>query len=54
LGALIGGTTSAKTKQVFHGPVGGVADGNATVGGVVIHDTRAPYRVTAKRGPKKP
>jgi transcriptional regulator with XRE-family HTH domain len=45
-------------SQVFHAPVGGITHGNATIGGVVIHQAGAPYRVppkaAPKKGPKKP
>lgn len=54
LGALIGAASSARTKQVFNAPVGGVAQGQATVGPVTIHQAGAPYRVATKRAPKKP
>lgn len=54
LGALIGAGVAPRTKQVFHGPVGGVAEGQATVGGVVIHSTPGPYQVPQRRRSKKP
>jgi transcriptional regulator with XRE-family HTH domain len=53
MGALGAAQGVTRTKQVFLGPVGGVAQGNATVGGVVIHQSGAPYRVTPKTAPKK-
>lgn len=46
--------SEGKVKQVFHGPVGGVAQGSGTVRDVVIHQAAGPYRVPAKRGAKKP
>jgi DNA-binding transcriptional regulator YiaG len=47
LGALVGATAAQGTKQVFHGPVGGVSSGRGVGAGVVHQD------INVHKAPKK-